>query len=227
MKYGKNGLIRFIGHRDTARTLLLAVRRSGVEGVYSQGFSPRLRLSFGSPLPLGFTSDCEYVDIKLARKYEPQTIMKKLQVQLPRGLDVKEVQILEGNPPPLQTAFRGVEYHVEVPPGCAVRLDQVNRLEPTETPTRGESAATPDETRISGGDRVLRVTREKKNDHKEVLSVLVRHDATGGGRVKDVIASLLGIESKDVEKLRIHKARAYTERENVFGAKLPPSTPDV
>ena len=65
VRFSKVGKIRFIGHRDVARVTERAVRKVGLPVTYSQGFSPRMKLSFGLALPTGYESDAEFVELPL------------------------------------------------------------------------------------------------------------------------------------------------------------------
>ena len=65
VRFSKTGKIRFIGHRDVARVTERAVRRVGLPVAYSEGFSPRMRMSFGLALPTGYESDGEFVELPL------------------------------------------------------------------------------------------------------------------------------------------------------------------
>lgn len=65
VRFSKTGKIRFIGHRDVARVTERAVRKAGLPVAYSEGFSPRMKLSFGLALPTGYESDGEFVELPL------------------------------------------------------------------------------------------------------------------------------------------------------------------
>lgn len=65
VRFSKTGKIRFIGHRDVARVTERAVRKVGLPVAYSEGFSPRMRMSFGLALPTGYESDGEFVELPL------------------------------------------------------------------------------------------------------------------------------------------------------------------
>ena len=65
LRWTKQGKVRFCGHRDTARIWERAVRRAELPIAYSQGFSPRPRISFGLALATGQESVAEYLDIDL------------------------------------------------------------------------------------------------------------------------------------------------------------------
>ena len=65
IKFSKLGKVRFVGHRDVARIMERALRRCGIPVTYSEGFSPRLRMSFGLALPTCYESEAEYLDVPL------------------------------------------------------------------------------------------------------------------------------------------------------------------
>ncbi len=61
IKFRKYGVMKFIGHLDIMRFFQKAVRRSGIDICYSEGFSPHQVMSFAAPLGVGITSDWEYL----------------------------------------------------------------------------------------------------------------------------------------------------------------------
>ncbi|MED5540523.1 MAG: TIGR03936 family radical SAM-associated protein, partial [Actinomycetota bacterium] len=71
LRFSKIGKVRFVGHRDVARIIERGLRRCGVPVTYSEGFSPRVRLSFGLALPTCYESEAEYLDIPL----DPESVV--------------------------------------------------------------------------------------------------------------------------------------------------------
>ena len=69
VRYTKLGKIRFIGHRDVARIWERSLRKANIPVLYSQGFSPHPRISFGLALPTGFESEAEFVDVYLGEDF--------------------------------------------------------------------------------------------------------------------------------------------------------------
>lgn len=61
----KIGKVRFTSHRDAARMWERALRRAGLPVAFTEGFTPRPKISFGLALPTGAESIAEYVDIEL------------------------------------------------------------------------------------------------------------------------------------------------------------------
>ena len=66
LRYHKANEVRFLSHLDMMRELQRTLRRADVPVLYTEGYSPRPKLSAGPPLPLGWTSDSEWIDIELA-----------------------------------------------------------------------------------------------------------------------------------------------------------------
>ena len=66
LRYTKLGKIRWICHRDVARALERAFRVAQLPLAFTEGFSPRPKVSFGLALSTGHESDAEYVDLVFA-----------------------------------------------------------------------------------------------------------------------------------------------------------------
>ncbi|HEY5663671.1 MAG TPA: TIGR03936 family radical SAM-associated protein [Ilumatobacter sp.] len=89
----KIGKVRFTSHRDAARMWERALRRAGLPVAFSEGFTPRPKISFGLALPTGAESIAEYVDIELqhtvqAADLDLVTLPERLSEALPGGFDV-------------------------------------------------------------------------------------------------------------------------------------------
>lgn len=88
----KLGKVRFTSHRDAARMWERALRRVGLPVAFTEGFTPRPKISFGLALPTGAESIAEYVDIDLrddpAADVDPDTLPARLSGALPTGFDV-------------------------------------------------------------------------------------------------------------------------------------------
>ena len=65
IRFHKKGKVRFTSHRDVARIWERAFRRAGIAVAYSQGFSPRQKLSFGLALSTGHESEAEFLDVEV------------------------------------------------------------------------------------------------------------------------------------------------------------------
>lgn len=95
VKFTKAEEIKFIGHLDIMRIFQRAIRRAKLPVAYSKGFNPHQLLSFASPLTLGMTSEGEYGDFEMTQKVNIELMIKRLNQELPDGMEVKEAVLLE------------------------------------------------------------------------------------------------------------------------------------
>lgn len=91
LRFMKTDLIRFISHLDFTRSILRAMARADVPFIYSQGYSPRPKISFGPPLTLGWESETEMMEIELAGKNDWKDLSQRINENLPKGLLLSEV----------------------------------------------------------------------------------------------------------------------------------------
>ena len=94
IKYTKGKEIKFISHRDLMRVFIRAIRRAELPIAYSQGFNPHMKISWGQALKLGKTSEEEYATLQFDGWVKPQTVMEKLNQQLPPGIEILESSVI-------------------------------------------------------------------------------------------------------------------------------------
>lgn len=86
LQFAKTGEAQFISQLDLVRLFSRALRRARLPIAYSEGFNPHPKMSIGQPLPVGTTSDCEYLEMEFAQEVEPQHIVDALGAALPEGI---------------------------------------------------------------------------------------------------------------------------------------------
>jgi radical SAM family uncharacterized protein/radical SAM-linked protein len=113
IRWGKKGLIRYLSHLDNARVFERAIRRCGLPVEYSQGFHPHIKISFGPPLQLGYTSEAEYFDLVLDKPFIP-SMADKLNETLPDGYFIIEARSIIGKKISLTSKLNRAVYEVSV-----------------------------------------------------------------------------------------------------------------
>lgn len=81
---------------------------------YSEGFSPRPKLSFGLALSVGHESEAEYLDIELTERIDVERLPEALTDVLPDGIAVERVIELESGAASLQQAITSCTWRLEV-----------------------------------------------------------------------------------------------------------------
>lgn len=94
VKFSKYGPLRFIGHLDVMRFFQKAIRRAGIDVVYTNGFSPHQVMSFAAPLGVGLCSLGEYMDVEIASHQGMEGLKNRLQKECPYGIDILNVCLL-------------------------------------------------------------------------------------------------------------------------------------
>ncbi|MBU0630749.1 MAG: TIGR03936 family radical SAM-associated protein [Candidatus Margulisbacteria bacterium] len=94
IKYRKGEEVKYISHRDLIRAFGRAIRRAEIPIAYSQGFNPRMKISWGQALKVGASSEGETAELQLAVPMPPDEIMTRLNRQLPKGLAVLGANLL-------------------------------------------------------------------------------------------------------------------------------------
>jgi radical SAM-linked protein len=110
--FAKNEAMRFTGHLDLHRAWERTFRRARLPLAYSQGFNPHPRLNLGSALPLGFTSECEVIDVWLEQDLTLEAVSTALQPALPPGLRVLNIQVVDPHRPALQSELEASEFRI-------------------------------------------------------------------------------------------------------------------
>ena len=114
LRFAKLGKVRFTSHRDVARMWERALRRLELPVAYTEGFSPRPKLSFGLALSTGHESEAEFLDVELREEPDLAHLPAQLSQQLPVGIDVTAAVPLAPGSPSLQEDVTSCTWRIEV-----------------------------------------------------------------------------------------------------------------
>src|SRR5438270_74675 len=116
LRFSKLGKVRWTSHRDVARMWERAFRRVSLPLAYTQGFSPRPRVSFGLALSTGHESVAEYLDVELApgAHTDVESLPASLTPVLPVGIDVLAAVTIDERAGSLQEEVTSCDWLVEV-----------------------------------------------------------------------------------------------------------------
>ena len=111
VKWGKRGLVRFLSHLENNRVFERAIRRADVPVAYSQGFRPHQKLSFGPPLPHGYSSESEYLDIQIEGNCSREQ-MDTLSQELPEGYFISDYRLIYSKAPAISALLNRATYQI-------------------------------------------------------------------------------------------------------------------
>ena len=120
--FAKTGAAIWLSHLEVVRAMERCMRRSGLPCAVSQGFSPHLKHSFSTALPVGTGSIGEFMDIELSQLVPLEQALDSLQAAQHDCLPILSAQYAPHDEPSLQVALNHAVYCVEFddPEGEAV-----------------------------------------------------------------------------------------------------------
>lgn len=118
---------RFIGHLDLSRNFERLLRRARLPLTFSQGFSPKPKLAFGSALAVGISSDAEYLDVTVDELDPEIDWLSRLNELAPPAFIIRRIAILEPGVKSLMSVVNRAQYELDVhfsKPVSQAELDQ-------------------------------------------------------------------------------------------------------
>lgn len=114
LKFTKTGVLKFVGHLDLLRLFQKAFRRAKLPMSYSQGFNPHQVISIGAPLPIGVTSEGEYMDIQITTGLSKEEAILRLNETLPEGIRIIDWILLDDLAKSAMAIIQGATYVVSL-----------------------------------------------------------------------------------------------------------------
>ena len=93
IRFHKTGALQYISHLDLVRTLTKVIVRAGLPVWYTEGFNPKPRISFATPMSVGLESDCEFLDVKVIRNVNAQAVLEAFNRNLTAECAADEVYV--------------------------------------------------------------------------------------------------------------------------------------
>lgn len=198
--FTKQGPLRYTGHLDLHKLWERALRRAEMPLSYSQGFHPQPKISLASALPLGFSSKGEVMDFRLNEELPLEDIRTRLQNQLPKDIQITQIESVDEREPALQTQTLSAAYdvHLTEPADGAELTRKVEKIMMSETLPRERRGKSYDLRPLI---EMLSVIKNADGKIWLKMTLAAREGATG--RPEEVLAEL-GIEP---ETTRVERTR--------------------
>lgn len=199
--FSKQGALRYTGNLDLHKLWERSARRAGLTLAYSQGFHPQPKMQLAAALPLGFSSRCELIDMRIEGDVDLATLPERLHQAVPPGLKILKVEEINEASPPLQTQVIAAEYEVTLrdkidEDQLTCSLDAVLAAESLPRERRGK-----DYDLRPLIEELRRIEPDEKGHSRLFMRLTAIPSATG--RPEEVL-SALGIE---YEGTRVERAR--------------------
>ncbi|MEO8612641.1 MAG: TIGR03936 family radical SAM-associated protein [Chloroflexota bacterium] len=112
--FGKFDALVYTSNLDIAKLCERVLRRADLPILYSAGFNQRPRIALATALPLGFSSECEILDVSLREAVPLDGMIERLAKASPPGLRIYKIIAVPVRSPSLPTLVRSSEYRIRL-----------------------------------------------------------------------------------------------------------------
>lgn len=112
VRFSKTGVMRYLSHRELMTTIIRVLRRADIPLVYSQGFHPSPKVSFGPPLNVGMSGLREYFDMEVRPDCLKPDLEDTINRYLPEGIKIQGVNPLPEGAASINSFISRYEYEI-------------------------------------------------------------------------------------------------------------------
>ncbi len=201
--YSKTGPARYISHLELIKLLTRALRRTGLDIVFSEGYHPMPRLSFVCALPVGTESICETADIELYNPVSEGMIKEKLNSELPDGITVINVKDIPVNGK--SAVLRESHYHIDMTDVEVNRKDLDNFINMSYLGIL---------KRTKKGEKEIdarKMVKDIRFGSGNTIELEILHSQEPELKPVQIIQEIFRINPDSVEKIRVLKVKQITD----------------
>lgn len=181
--FDKFGEMKFISHLDLLRFFDRLLKKSQIPVKYSQGFHPRPKMSFGSPVSLGTEAYDELMDFELETPMSNEEVFKRLNSSNVVGFRVNKVEEVPRKSS-IMEEYTVMIYEIEGSEEDISKLEELlNRDEIVEVKEKKGKIAT--------RDLKVRIKSFKRENNKITMEII--------NTSPNSYLELVGIEQQDVK----------------------------
>ncbi len=185
---------RYLSHLDAVHLWERAFRRGEIPVAHSEGFSPRPRLIFAAPLPLGMLAEHELADLFLSERLTRPDLRSRLAAGMPSGYRLIDLYDEWVGGPALATQLVAADYRLGLLGAEGTKVEaaigELLAAEALPRERRREKKVTRYDLRPLLVDLRLGSGREA-DEAATPLWMRLRHSQDGGsGRPEEVVAEM-------------------------------------
>ncbi len=117
--FEKTGAMRYTSHLDMQKVWIRALLRAKLPLAYTQGFHPTPKVAYAWPLPLGWGTEGELMDIWLDNPEEKEvkadSFIRDVNNAMPAGLRILSIEKLPYSDPALTIVIQSAVYQIIFP----------------------------------------------------------------------------------------------------------------
>jgi len=196
VRFSKTGELRYLSHLELKTALLRAISRAKIPLIYSMGFHPHPKISFGPALPVGVEGTNEYFDIELPASINPSCISSEINRFLPGGFEIFEATVINKEKKSLFDFISRYEYEITIDKTINKSINSFLSL-PNHLVTRDRKTVD------------IRPMIEKAEIHNGYLHLILAD--TNGTKVRlfEILKELFQKSAEEIQTIPIKRIRLY------------------
>lgn len=112
--YRKTGEARFLSHIEMNNAIQRSFRRAGISLIQTEGFHPKMKISFLPALPLGMEGEGEMLEFQSERTFSEKSFLERVNRYLPGGLFFVKLERLSSDEPKLNNVLESALYVLDL-----------------------------------------------------------------------------------------------------------------
>lgn len=220
VQFTKEERARYLSHSEYTRTLMISARRAGLPLEYAGQKMSRMKVSLSPPLPIGITSESEFVDFNLTSYMPAAEAQSRLEAVLPRGIRPVRCRLMGADARPVGKIIDTAVFRVEEPAEAGTEGDWSRAVERfIEMSSVPYERVQPRRTRVvdlrAGVHGIVLEPREAADEAGVRLTLTLDDGIAGTIKPWEVIESLggmAGVRREAWERARIHRVGLFARR---------------
>lgn len=192
--YRKKSRARYLSHMDLNNLIQQGFRRAGVSVHYSQGFHPKMAISYAPALPLGMAANSEWLEFKSPYIIAEDEFVSRINRFIPEGIEFFELRRLGDADPSMNRQIRGFIYSLDLQNEKVVAA-----VESLTSEFNGEESYYNLVKKLAGefsrnfrGDSLEKITVDETGGK---LLLFMKNVPGKGEKAQDIVRAILGLEN--------------------------------
>jgi radical SAM-linked protein len=192
--FRKKDQARYLSHMDLNNIIQQGFRRAGICVNYSQGFHPKMLISYPPALPLGMEGMAEWIEFKSSHVFTEEEFLSRINPFLIEGVEFFGLKHLKETDPPMNRQIRAFVYSLDL--GDKKVMAAVKSLSMVEETQEGYfdlvEKIVDVYSKKNGGDALETISVDKKEGK---LCLTIRNIPRKGKKPQEIVTSVLGLEN--------------------------------
>lgn len=194
--FSKTGILRHLSHQEVITAILRAIKRAGIPVIYSGGFNPHPKISFGPALPTSIEGLNEYFDMEVPEPINPTDLLMRLNAELPEGLCALEAAPIPFKSIALNDFISCYEYEISIDEASHETINSFMHLK---------------ECRVARENKIvdIRLMVKKAEIRGAALHITIIDSVNIKARLFEVLRELLKKSDAEISAMLIKRTRLY------------------